>query len=372
MSTIFDKIFKSNQSRRDKRPIAIDQSVISSTGFDRLQPVYTFSFEDQGAIIKALRKEDGMKAFFTDEFGGVLLSLSNGQTRYIKNPLVSKTVNQNVINAMTIGTNEVSILTTQDYNRFAVSSKPFGFWYLFKKDANSLLQILYNPIPRAEFQSNDINTIKNNKSWIGKFCQEIGGIDPICKCINIENSELNIAGEDENQQFCMNELLRNNTSRKLLKGVARAGEYAELEKRCGCMIGKCDNAHPLWKYLLKSQILTETCPSSSFTICNANFNAGRDIKIDQVQLEQSCGGSFPQPTTPPPTEPPVIPPTDAPTTPPPYIDIPTTPPPSNGGDGDGGGTSSTTLTMGAKVGIGVAVVAVLIIIIIVIYQLAKK
>lgn len=314
------------------KQISTDPNV-PNTGVNRLLKIYTFSttnniqigtntnnqpiLSNEEAIIINGLKQVETKAYFSD-VGDILITNSAGsQVYYFLNKLATKnlTYNQttqqyelppNQTRTLSNESNLVSLPSTLAEPPYLVVSKPYGNYYLYKKDSATPMVLLYNTIPRPEyidFYNGDIQAY----GLVADYCKEVNKADPVCLCINQENA--NASDTTENKQFCMNSIFKTNAARAAVKAKATPYEYSEISKRCGCFNTECSQTHP---FHVKDRLIklppNGECPASNYTICSVQIGAGRDVDFDNLQLEQKCGSDS-GPTTPPPTTPP---PTTAP------------------------------------------------------------
>jgi hypothetical protein len=218
-------------------------------------------------------------------------------------------------------------------------SVPFGKWILYtNSQTEPKFTLLYNPVPRtyaADYLKE--NTYSNGRDELAAYCLEADILDPVCKCINIENDE-----EKDRYQFCMNDLVGGNKVRAALRKLDRI-KYNTDERMCHCINSNCLTKHPVRDRMLERV----ACPSSyTFTSCNVNIQAGQSIYADNLDLQQKCAASVglsptPEQPSPPPTpeRPSPPPPTpERPSPPPPTPERPSPPPPT---PESGTGSSST-------------------------------
>ena len=305
-----------------------------NTGVNRLVKLYTFSTtndinigtnpadnqpilsNEEAIIINGLRQVE-TKAYFGD-LGDILITNSAGsQVYYFLNKTATKnlTFNQTTNKYELVSgqtrtlpneSNLVSLPSTLANPPYLVVSKPYGFYYLYKKDNATPMVLLYNTIPRPEY-IDFYNGDNQAYGLVADYCKEVNKADPVCLCINQENN--NASDTTENKQFCMNSIFKTNAARAAVKSKATPYEYGELSKRCGCFNTECSQTHPfhIADRLIKLPPNGE-CPASNYTICSVQIGAGRDVEFDNLQLEQKCGSDS-GPTTKPPT---TAPPTTAP------------------------------------------------------------
>ena len=100
----------------------------------------------------------------------------------------------------------------------------------------------------------------------------------------LKNKDINISGEEENAQFCMNNLFGNNTNRKYIK-ESSSNEYNSISSQCHCVNQECPNDHPLTNALRE----IVRCLGVNISVCNTTIDAGRDFKSQNIDIVQQCG-----------------------------------------------------------------------------------
>jgi len=261
-------------------------------GADKYIVITKFSPSDSKLISDALI-DSNSSVYFSDK--GSIDVVTPTVTKTFGNPLTG----YNRSNSTNIELKIKTIPSTQKY----VFSKLLGFYVLYIASANNV-SLRYNPMPRPEI----VQFYKEDKSaakgLILNACMETNGLDPVCSCIN-RNEET--TGSDT--EFCMNELFGSDTVRKAIKKADRKN-YDEIAGWCFCSNTKCQQDHPVVKYIIKEE--KGECPKNLvITMCNSTINAGRDLKAQDINLQQNCGASSTTQTAtqqvPPPVESPPVP-----------------------------------------------------------------
>lgn len=170
-----------------------------------------------------------------------------------------------------------------------VFSKPFGAYLLYVKSPTDI-SLRYNPVPRPEITGSLKTTTKGVlSSLIANSCLETKTADPVCSCINIQNTDEN---RGVNTEFCMTELLGSSETRKAIKELD-ATAYGQMFKICDCSNVRCvEQSHPFHQAWRSPTVgVNEACPSNlAITICDTQFNVGRDMTATgNLNLAQKCG-----------------------------------------------------------------------------------
>ena len=304
-----------------------------NTGVNRLFKIYTFSTvnniqigtnpstnqpilsNEEAIILRGLKNTDAEKAYFSDIGDILITNSSNVLIYYFLNRMATKDLNYNQTTGkyelpsgqQRTQSNENNLANVSVNPPYIATSKPYGKYYLYKKDNDTPMVLYYSPIARPEY----IDYYASDPQAYGliaDYCKEVNKADPVCLCVNQENSSN--SDTTENKQFCMNDLFKTNTARAAVKSKATPYEYGELEKRCGCFNVNCNSQHPFHLEDRRQKLPPDgNCPASNYNICSVQIGAGRDIDFENLDLEQNCGNDS-GPTTKPPT---TVPPTTTPT-----------------------------------------------------------
>ena len=252
------------------------QRFYNKTGIERFIKVYTFSAQDSSLITKALPER---RLYFSD-IGELIITESASSMKKVLNHKVA--ITQTTLPTLTV---ESNLIHKAFEGQTFFFSRDLGFWVLCLETSGSY-SIRYNPVPRQEYLKYFKADENNSISLLLDYCKEVKGLDPFCKCINRENSELNIQNEDENKQFCMNSLLGGNKTRTNIKKASSGMEYKAISSNCACLNIQCPKEkHPIQKEINRRV----PCPGTILSICNTNITSGRDIKTLGMEIEQSCG-----------------------------------------------------------------------------------
>jgi hypothetical protein len=243
---------------------------------DRFVKIFNFSDEQSTQLANGIYNKDGFKCFFNDS--GAIIVKKDNEPSVLDWKLPIALPSESRIEFPS-GTNQVLAKNTSQ-KWFMSRSK--GSWILYNN--NDKFVLLYNPIARQEFADFYKSKPGEAKGILVEYCQKTGLADNVCKCINYENKELNISGEDENAQFCMNNLFGNNTNRKYIKESNR-NEYDSISSQCHCVNQECPNDHPLTNALRD----IVKCLGVNISICNTTLDAGRDFKSQNIDIVQQCG-----------------------------------------------------------------------------------
>jgi len=185
-----------------------------------------------------------------------------------------------------------TIPSTQKY----VFSRLLGLYVLYIASPREVT-LRYNPVPRPEI----INLYKQStanatvaKGLIMNACIDSNGLDPVCSCINRDEDDTGMDTE-----FCMNDLFGTPTVRRAIKKADRKA-YDTISGVCFCTNSKCQPNHPVVEYIIKKE--KGECPKNLVvTLCNSTINAGRDLKAQDINLQQNCGSSQTTQTAPEPS-----------------------------------------------------------------------
>lgn len=248
----------------------ITNKFVNNDDSNKYITVTKFSQVDSGLISSAL-SDSNSKVYFADD-GGVL---SINKTKHFKNGLTNKSVPPDY--------SSTTIVTLPSGDNKYVFSKPNGEWVLYRKNNNEV-SLLYNPIPRPEWTKALIQNETKTFTNMIETCSLVNAADPVCKCIDGRT-------ETPDTNFCMNDLLGNTQTRKAVKQMNDTA-YGQLLDVCACSNGSCDRSHPFFKEYRKSGGSRSCDRPIMITVCNSSFNAGKDLKTGDVNIQQSCGGSM--------------------------------------------------------------------------------
>lgn len=267
---------------------------IYNTNLDRYLVLYTLNDSNSKLVIDALR--DSSKSI-------KVLFGTSGNIQLIKNGTITDTIKNPIINLPddVIGSDEQYInsnRSTFDPNQNVFFSYPDGRWIINISD--SLVKILYNPVPRPEFidyfnknEGNALQTLYTVCSESGLIGLESGLIglgsgnsNPICMCLN-QTSDT--SGKTE---YCMENLLG---SPSLQQEVRKqfAGQYGQLASVCYCSNPNC-YARP--NPFMDAYKIKHPCPTSlQIQICNTSIDAtgnNSSVTTGNLSISQNCKNSL--------------------------------------------------------------------------------
>jgi hypothetical protein len=237
--------------------------------------VKSFLSSDSVTLLNGIKKINGLNLKFTDD--GYIMT-------YDMNSNIINNFSFGLIKTPTLLGSKLSITQTKSSQNFYYSL-PHGNWILHNSsDTSPNFRLFYNPIPRSEFVSYYTNNYTTNEAYntIAQYCQDINGLDPVCKCINLENTD---GSTTEKWQFCMNDIFSGNSNRARLK-ILDPTAYGVLQSQCDCFNSNCDRTHPI-------NIVTRkklgACQSINIQMCNTNIVAGGNINADDIAVGCSIG-----------------------------------------------------------------------------------
>jgi hypothetical protein len=251
------------------------------------------------------------------------------------------------------------VMTYLDRNKVGAEARkqPFIFspglqWILYSKGDKCYL--LYNFIHTKEF--NDYYKIKKTEAMdiFYDYCAKTKGIDPTCSC------------GTGNVDICIERVAPG-----YLTQIKNTPDYSTIQSQCQHVENGCLSVADLTNSFLNTYYAepANARPKNvTMTLCSTSISAGRDIKADSMNIQQSCKTAFEPPASPPaPT--PVTTPASTPSSTPEPTAKPSSQPEEQPAPQP---TESQGMSTVAQVGIGVGVFVFIVALVLVIYFATRK
>jgi hypothetical protein len=239
------------------------------------------------------------------------------------------------------------MMTYLDRNKVGTEARkqPFIFspglqWILYLEGDKYYL--LYNFIHTKEFDN--YYKIKKTEAMdiFYDYCKRTKGIDPSCSC------------GTGNVDICIERVAPG-----YLTQIKNTPDYSTIQSQCQHVENGCLSVADLTHSFLNSyyaEAANARPKNVTMTLCSTSISAGRDIKADSMNIQQSCKTAF-EPPAPPPTVPPTTAPPETQTPAPAKVEPEIQPEVQPGDTNQAQGMSTGAI---AGIGIGVGVVVVLI------------
>lgn len=232
----------------------------NSTVLTRFFVVHTFE-PDYAAVI-AYNDYD----LFFDMYGNISVRnpTDNTNVYVFNNPLQPNTI------MSYLSLNQVDKNKRKDTFIFSPGLR----WILYAE--GNKYYLLYNFIHTKEFDAHYKANKGNAMSIFYDYCKVVKGVDPTCSC-----------GPD-NGDICLDRIVPG-----YVRQIQQTPDYATLKSQCQDVESGCLAVTGLTDSFLNSYYKDFPRKTGiTMTICSTNISAGRDIKADQIKLEQACKTSL--------------------------------------------------------------------------------